>query len=205
MSTPITEVLPGVHHWTERHKGIGFDVSSYWVEPSAALIDPMLPEQGIGWFRERGTQPERILLTNRHHYRHSSRFVEEFGCPVLCNEAGLHEFEDGPEVRGFSFGDLVAPQITALEVGAICPEETALHIALGEGALAIADGLVNWPDRGIAFVPDFLLGDDPEIVKAGLREAYGRLLDFEFGALLFAHGNPITRDGKAALREFLSA
>ena len=74
---------------------------------------------------------DRILLTNRHHYRHSDRLAAALGCPVLCHEAGLHEFEGGPEVHGFAFGEEVAPGIVAREVGVICPEETALHIQHG--------------------------------------------------------------------------
>jgi glyoxylase-like metal-dependent hydrolase (beta-lactamase superfamily II) len=164
----------------------------------------MQPEEGIEWFAGHGP-PERILLTNRHHYRHSGRFVDRYGCRVLCHRAGLHEFEGGPAVTGFSFGDELAPAITAREVGAICPEETALHIERGGGALAFADGLVSRPNGRLSFVPDRLLGDDPEAVKRGLRESFGRLLELDFDSLLFAHGKPRLGDGKQALREFVSA
>jgi hypothetical protein len=52
------------------------------------------------------------------------------------------------------------------------------------------------------FFADWLLGDDPEGVKAGLREAYSRLLDRDFDSLLFAHGDPLIGGGKEALRDF---
>ncbi len=120
---------------------------------------------------------------------------------MLCQRSGLHEFEDGPEVEGFAFGDELAPGVRALEVGVLCEEETALHVETGGGALAIADGLINY--RGIGFVPDNLLGENPELVKAGLRDAYARHLDRHFDALLFAHGDPIDDGGKDALREFV--
>ena len=84
-------------------------------------------ETGLEWFAD--ARAERILLTNRHHYRHSDGFRERFGCPVLCHEAGLHEFEGGPEVEGFSLRGRGCRGIVAREVGAICPEETALHIS----------------------------------------------------------------------------
>ena len=141
------------------------------------------------------------MLTNRHHLRGSERFVEEFGCSIHCHRAGLHEFRDGPEVEGFAFGDELAPKVKALEVGAICEEETALHIDRGPGALAIADGLINY--GGIRFVPDNLIGDNPEVIKERLRRSYARLLDLRFDALLFAHGEPITDGGLDALRDFL--
>ena len=196
----MNEIGPGIHHWKAVHPKIEIEVSSYYVEPAATLLDPLLPAEGIEWFRDRRA-PERIVLTNRHHYRHSDQFQAEFGCRVLCSEPGLHEFENGPEVEGFAFGAVLAAGITALEVGAICPDETALHIELGNGLLAIADGVMNYDE--LRFVPDNLLGDDPEGVKQGLRESYRGLLDRDFDNLLFAHGDPILGGGKEALREFV--
>ena len=196
----MKEIVPGILHWTAFHEGIGFDVSSYFVERGATLIDPMLPPGGLEAFR--GREPEVILLTNRHHYRHSDRFVDAFGCPVRCHAAGLHEFEGGPEVEGFSFGDDVASGILALEVGALTPEETAFHVDAGPRALSFGDAVINEPGEGLGFVPDKYIGDDPEDVKEGLRESFRRLLAHDFDALLIAHGEPVPKGGKAALLEF---
>jgi hypothetical protein len=52
------------------------------------------------------------------------------------------------------------------------------------------------------FVPDQLLGDEPEEIRSGLRAAYARLLDLPFDHLLFAHGLPWIGGGQQALREF---
>ena len=200
----IEEIFSGVHHWTALHKGIGTEVHSYYVPESAALIDPMEPAEGLDWFEEHG-RPERILLTNRHHYRDSGRFADRFGCRVLCHRAGLHEFEGGAAVDPFSFGDEVAPGITAEEVAAITPEETALYVERADGALSFADGLIRHDRGALGFVPDSLLGDDPEGVKDGLRTSFGRLLELHFDNLLFAHGPPLVGGGKQALREFLDS
>jgi hypothetical protein len=198
----MKEILPGLYHWTAFHQGIRSDVSSYFVSKARALIDPMLPPSGLDAFRD-GDEPRTIVLTNRHHYRGSGEFVAEFGCPVLCHESGLHEFEDGPEVEGFCFGDEVAPAIVALEMGAICPDDSVLRIDIGEGALAFADGLIHWGDGEIGFVPDGYMGDDPGSVKQGLRKSTGRLAEERFDSLLFAHGEPILEHGKPALHAFL--
>ena len=90
------------------------------------------------------------------------------------------------------------------EVGAICPDECALHIVAAPGTLACADGVVRWHEGDpLGFVPDDLLGDDPEDVKAGLRAAYARIAgELEFEALLLAHGGPIASGGREALATF---
>jgi hypothetical protein len=66
--------------------------------------------------------------------------------------------------------------------------------------LSVADGVISYD--GLRFVPDHYLGDDPEGVKRGLRDAYRRLCDLEFDALLVAHGDPIPKGARAQLREF---
>jgi hypothetical protein len=198
----MQEIFPATFHWTAFHRGIGLDVSSYFVESAGTLIDPMLPDEGLEWFRLHRA-PERIVLTIRHHYRHSDAFVNEFGIDVRCHEDGLHEFEGGPEVRGFSFGDELAPGITALELDVISADDTALRIDVDRGVLAFGDGLVHWGEGRVGFVPDNLLGDDPEGVKRGLRSSLERLLEEDFEHLFFAHGDPIVGTGRRSLERFL--
>jgi hypothetical protein len=200
----IREVLPGIHHWTAIHPRIRLPVDSYYIDSARTVLDPMVPREGLEWFQQRET-PSQIVLTNRHHLRHSERYVGAFGCPIRCNDAGLHEFERGPKVEGFAFGEELAPGITAHQLGAICPDDTALHIrSAGGGALAFADGLTRPRGGGLGFVPGFLMGDDPSAVRAGLRESLRRLLDLDFDSLLFAHGEPLIGGGKVALREFVA-
>jgi hypothetical protein len=144
-----------------------------------------------------------VVLTNRHHLRHST----DFGCPIRCHEAGLHEFEgSGVHVEGFAWGDELAPGIRALEVGVLCPEESALHVAVGDGFLAFADAIVRDDDGDLAFVSDYLLGDDPAAIRAGLRDAFTRLIEeHEFDGLLLAHGAPSPSGGRAELETFVAS
>ena len=201
----IREVLPGVHHWTAIHPRIKTPVDSYYIEPARVVLDPTVPREGLEWFAARRA-PRQIVLTNRHHLRHSERYVEAFDCPIRCSEPGLHEFEGGPKVESFAFGEELAPGITAHQLGVICPDDTTLHIqTAGGGALAFADGLTRPRGGGLRFVPRFLLGDDPAAVRTGLRESLRGMLDLDFDSLLFAHGEPLIGGGKAALREFVAA
>lgn len=207
----MREIAPGLFHWAAFHSGIRSEVSSYYHRNGGVLIDPLLPAEGF----EDGTDPiERlaeqgpprvVLLSNRHHYRDSGRIVEAFGIPVRASRPGMHEFTPDQRVEPFDFGDELEGGVIAHEVDAICPDETALEIPAAR-AVAIADGLVRFsaPDAPVGFVPDWLLGDDPEEVKHGLRASYERLLELDFEHLLLAHGLPLVGEGKQRLQEFLA-
>ena len=198
----MKEILPQVFHWTVLHPRIKTEVSSYYLAAEGVLIDPLEPEEGLDWFR---AKPKDILLTNRHHYRDSGKFAERFGCTVWCVETGLHEFKRGEKVRPFRFGDRLPGEITAFEIGAICPDETALQIPVAEGVVAIADGVVRQDDGTLQFVPDEYMGGNLADVKVGLKKSYRRLLEHDFDHLLLAHGNPWIGGGKQSLREFVEA
>jgi hypothetical protein len=193
----MREIAPGLCWFTGLRESIGSEVSSYWLPEERVVIDPMVPEEGLDTFAE--TPPEHVLLTNRHHDRAAWEYAERFGSTVHCVRNGLHELEGRGPVTPFDFGDELPGGIVAHEVGAICPDETALHVP-ARRALACADGVVNY--GGLRMVPDGLM-DDPEDTKAALRAAYARLAEnLEFDHLLLAHGEPVVGGGREALREF---
>jgi hypothetical protein len=198
----VRELVPGLLHWTAVRETIGLDVSSYYHARARVLVDPMTPPDGMDALARHGT-PEEILLTSRHHLRHGERFGEAFGCTVRCHRLGLHEFTHGEDVRPFEFGDTLKGGIVAHEVGALTPEETALHLP-DLGAVALGDSLVRDGDGPLEFVPPWLMGDDPEGVQAGLLEAFRRLLALDWDTLLLAHGDPWVGGAKDALRGFVA-
>lgn len=205
----MQEILPGLHHWTAVHPKIHIEVSSYWLDNDGVLIDPLIPPgAGLEWFAARPTPPTAIVLSNRHHYRHSGEFASRFGCSVHCNRAGLHEFTHGEQVAGFDIGDKLPGGLVAHELGAICPDDTALHLPVLR-ALAIADGVVRGGPHGqagpLGFVPDSLM-DNPPVTKRGLLAACSRLLaELDFDHLLLAHGGPLIGDGRAQLQELVDS
>ena len=194
----MQELLAGLFHWQPTHRKIGLPVGCHYVAASGTVIDPLLPEQGLAWFEEH--PPQRIVLSTRHHLRDAEQIAERFDCPILAHEDGLHEFEDGPEVEGFAFGAEIADDVSALTMDAISPDDTVLRIGVAEGALLFADSVIN--HGGIGFVPDNLIGDDPDAVKRKILERSADLLDEDFDHLLFAHGDPVIGGGKEALRNF---
>ena len=204
----MNELIPGIWHWTTYYDAIRQDVHSYWIEPAGLVLDPMVPDDaGLDWWEGHEVQPQQIVLTIGLHWRHSEQFAERFGIPIRVPAPALERYEGSDrqsKVEKFEWRDEIAPGVTAVEVGAIAPDECALHIAHGEGAVAIADAL-HHPGGGapLAFMPDGLLGDHPETVKAGLRDSLRGLLTRDWDTMLLAHGEPIVGGAQTALRDFL--
>lgn len=197
----MQELAPGIWHWTSTHPRFGIVIHSYHLPEERVALDPQADDDVLARLEELGP-PEHVLLTNRHHYRSSGVLAERFGAVVHCVREGLHEFDEGRQVEPFDFGDELPGGIVAYRVGAICPDETALHVP-ARAALALADGAIR-PEPGgpLGFVPDRFM-DEPEETKRGLRAAYGRLADeLAFEHLLLAHGEPFVGDGREALRAF---
>jgi hypothetical protein len=199
----VDEILPGLAQWSAFHEGIGREVYSCFAVSSGTLIDPMEPAEGVEAISALG-RPRRIVLTNRHHYRHSARFAAEASCPVLCQEAGLDHFGDDRPVEGYAFDEQLAEDVRALQLGSICAEETALLVDAADGVLCFGDGLTRDEEGSLAFMPDRLLGDDPAGVRAGLCRSLRRIHGEEdFDGLLFAHAPAVLEGGHALLGEFL--
>jgi hypothetical protein len=194
----VDEVIPGILHWKAPHPKIGIEVSSYLLTDTGTALDPILPDgEGSDWI---GQPVERAVLTVRHHLRSAP----ELGAPILAHRTGLHEFEGrGVEVKAYDDGDELAPGVRVLPFGRICPDDAAVHIAVGPGALAFGDGIMNY--GGIDHPSDRLLGDDPDAVKRDIVDGLVPLLEEDFDVLLFAHGDPVASGGKQTLREFVES
>jgi hypothetical protein len=203
----MEEVLDGLHHWTARHPRLGIEVSSYWLSGEGVLFDPLVPAEGLEAFA--GWPPRTVLLSNRHHLREAPLFAERYGCSIRCNRAGLHEFAGaGVAVEGFEPGDRLPGGVVAAEMGAICPDDTALHLPALR-ALELADGVVRGGPVGgggpLGFVPDSLM-EDPPATKRGLLASCERLLaELDFEHLLLAHGGPVIGDGRALLEDLVAS
>lgn len=199
----MREIAPGLWHWTAIHPNLGKEVSSYYLADERVALDPLLPVEGLSWFERH--PPEHVLLTNRHHRRDSFELHHAFGAEIHCVSNGVYALEDYGPVTPFEFGDELPGGIMAYEVGALCPDEAALH-APAHRALACADGVVRWTGvEGLTFVPDELM-DDPPATRAGLAAAYRQLAEaLDFDLLLLAHGVPVIGDARAALAGFAAS
>jgi hypothetical protein len=144
-----------------------------------------------------------VVLSCRHHDRDHADFVSAYGADFHVPEAGVHEYE-GEDVKAYAIGDEPAPGVRALANGPIAPDDTVLRLDVEGGALLFADSLVNQGGE-LTYMPDGLLGDDPDDVRAEITARLRELLDGSFDHLLFAHGEPIVGGGHRALEQFVEA
>lgn len=197
----MIEIFPGVFHWSVFHDPIRARVSSYYAEPAGIVIDPKLPEGGL---EELPGKPEQVVLTTGLHHRDAQQFADAFEIPIRASEEAVERLGGALEVQPFADREEIAPGVTALRVGKLCPDEGALHLAVDSGALAFADGVHHY-GGALGFFSDELLGDEPDEVKRGLKDAYRGLLTRDFEHLLFAHGDPLVGGGRAALTDFVNS
>ncbi len=197
MPEPISEVLPGVLHWTAWHPSAELEARSHYLVDEGILIDPIAPPEGLEWFDGRGIR--EILLTNRHHTRSTFELQDRFGVPIRAPRTGMHDLP-ADRVQPYDFGDELSAGIRPHAISETWPDETALEIPRHR-AVAIADGVTHYD--GFGFFPDSLLGDDPDAERARLRAGFARLVaEVDFDHLLLAHGTPILGDGREQLRRF---
>jgi len=203
MPQPIRQLLPGVLHWMVPHPNHGQEVSSYALTETGVLIDPLTPPEGVEWFAEQGAEPREILLSCRHHLRDSVELASRYGCNIHAPSPGMDAFKPSDGVVPYEHGDRLAGNVLADVIDTLSPDETALYLP-DHLALVVADGVINAGGR-LSFVPDFLIGDDPEPVKAGLTVQFQRLLDtYDFDHVLCTHGEPILGTGRKALGDFVA-
>jgi glyoxylase-like metal-dependent hydrolase (beta-lactamase superfamily II) len=193
----MDEIAPGIRHWQAKHPNLGIEVSSYWLPELQLLLDPIAVPDEV-------EDVQHILLSCRHHLRDSLEAGERFGATVRAPRTGMHDYPDDTPIEPYDFGEsLAGGAVTAHEVGALSPDETAFLIPAVD-ALSIADGAIRYGEE-LGFVPDQYM-DDPEQTKERLKRAFARLAEeLDFDVLLLAHGTPIGSGGREALRSFAAS
>jgi glyoxylase-like metal-dependent hydrolase (beta-lactamase superfamily II) len=186
----LTEVAPGLRRWVTYYPEWKDDVASLALETGdgLVLVDPLDPP------RELGTA-DHVLLTIFWH----ARSTRELGARRLWAHARARR---PLERRGLTLTDPIRPGdelpggIQALETGR---SGELVYWLPEQKALVAGDVLLGGPLR---ICPDSWIG------KAGqpaVREALRPALDLPIELVLVSHGEPVLKNGKAALREVLQA
>jgi len=195
----MREILPGVLTWPWFSERQGYDFNGYLLRlPGGNLcVDPVeMTGEVLEEISAFGVQ--RIVLTNRNHFRASMKVKERTGAPIAIHPADAAF----TRAKGTAIDEELVPgqRLGPLEVVAApgkSPGEVALHWA-ERRALLVGDACVGKPPGSCALLPDAVIDD-----KARLLDSLRALEQLEFDALLLADGVPIVSGGRAALRRLL--
>ena len=200
----MTSLPSGLRHWRAIHPDLHAEVSSYALVEEGVLLNPLLPDGDDSVLE--GVTVRAVVLNNRLHVRDVERLGAPDGVSVHAPTPGLEDLAElAVDVKGYADGDELPGGMRAIEVGGISPDEFALHLPRYR-ALAVADGVLRKGEGGLEMMPDSLLGDDPDAVRAALGKAFARLAEeLDFDHLLLAHGDPVLGDAREQLRAYAAA
>ncbi|MGE0823044.1 MAG: hypothetical protein AB7G75_30540 [Candidatus Binatia bacterium] len=140
-----------------------------------------------------------ILLTNRNHSRAANHVRARTGAQTLIHPADApHARNQHIEIDGaLNVGSRIGP-LTVVGVPGKSPGEVALH----------------WPERGILFVGDAVIGNPPGCCgllreqvmdnPVQLRASVAQLVNVDFNVLLLGDGESILQNAKERLRELVA-
>ncbi|MCA9472140.1 MAG: hypothetical protein MRJ96_15145 [Nitrospirales bacterium] len=194
----MKQVLPRIWEWQwfSDEKQLDFNGHLLEVGEHRILVDPpLLSSTDIARIRQ-GDPVDYIILTNRDHEREAQTYKTEFGCQLFVPD------KDAPDMsveadKTFKDGELLPGGIWVIQLtGQKSAGESALFVQQGKGILLVGDALIGKPAGSLSLLPPEKY---PDPAKA--REGLGRLLKYQFDALLVGDGTSILTNAKAVVEE----
>jgi hypothetical protein len=197
----VEELAPGLHRWTARHPAWepGAEPESpadwppdvgciaYETPDALVLIDPLVEDwAALDALVARRGKPVVVLTTMRFHGRSRDAVAERYGA-----ELRTHIAEPPPGVRRIPIDGMDETMVYLQAPRALVPGDRLLGDAAG--------GLRLCPVSWLAYIDR-----DAPPDKAALRAALAPLLELDAELVLVSHGDPVLRDGAAAIRQALA-
>jgi glyoxylase-like metal-dependent hydrolase (beta-lactamase superfamily II) len=215
----VSELAPGLWRWTALHpewtpeaaedgEGWEQEVGCVYLETAGhvLLFDPLIPvepEARATFLRNldddvrRKGKPVAILLTIFFHERSTAELSRRFDAGVWI-QAGAVERVDAPVTNPFAPGDVLPGGVIGIdgrrgfETIYWLPEQRALV----PGDLLLGDG-----NGGIRVPPEHWLR---QTTRRDLKRSLLALLDLPVEMVLVSHGEPVLKNGHAALERALA-
>jgi glyoxylase-like metal-dependent hydrolase (beta-lactamase superfamily II) len=215
----ITEPVPGLWRWTARHPewhpgDWGSAVASFAVDAgdAALLIDPLIPaedaENVLARLDALADRPVAILITIPYHTRSAEELWNRYrdgGCTIRGHAAVAKRLRDASGFEPMRPGAPLPGAAQAFAMGRPRRYEMPIHLP-SHGAVAFGDALVTTPAGELRIWHWERL--DAERVR-WYRERFAPtlapLLELDLERVLVTHGEPVLRDGRAALAAALAA
>jgi glyoxylase-like metal-dependent hydrolase (beta-lactamase superfamily II) len=199
----LQELRPGLWRWQAFHPEWKQQVGSVACEGAAELVlfDPLLPsEDALDGLVDRVRKPLAALVTIFWHTRSADVLARRHGARVLAPSRGRAAVaRRAPTTEAFRPGDPLPggvqafPTARGTEVVYWIPE----HRALVPG-----DVLLGGDDGGIRLCPQSWLPASTRL--PALADSLRPLLDLPVARVLLSHGEPVLRNGRAALERALA-
>jgi glyoxylase-like metal-dependent hydrolase (beta-lactamase superfamily II) len=197
----MKEIVPGIRTWSVYSTEKGMNFNGWHVRGAggeAVVIDPPKPDDEVLQEIARAGRPAAVILTNKHHTRATETMRATFGCPVCVHE-NERELMEIPVDRTYRDGDVLACGLKVFTVShSKTPGESALLFDGSVRALIVGDAILGKPPGSLSLLSAPMIRDARRAID-GLR----RLAAVDFEALLLGDGEPILRDGRAALLQFI--
>ena len=192
------ELAPGLHRWTAAHPaweaGAEPESPGDWPEqvgcvayeaPGAlVLIDPLVADWApLDALVERHGEPVVVLTTMRFHHRSRAEVAQRYGATIVSH---AEPPPDGVRRMPVEGGDETMVWIEAPR--ALVP---------GDRLIADGGGLRMCPASWLRYLPG-----PPGLDE--LRDGLRPLLELPVELVLVSHGEPVLRDGAAAIRAVLA-
>jgi hypothetical protein len=193
---PPVEIVPGLLRWTAPHphwnpqaapgsaEDWKQDVGSvlYEMPDAVALIDPLLPSEDrrkfLGWLDGRiATRPVSVLTTIRWHRRDREDLARRYESTTSRAWNAVPPGIRPRPLRGAGETMFWLPAVAALVAG---------------------DRLIGAQGGGLRVCPESWL-DDVHVNRPGLAELLRPLVELPVERVLVSHGEPVLRNGRAAL------
>ncbi len=192
---PPVEIVPGLFRWTAPHpdwnpqatpasaqdwdENVGSVL--YELQDAVVLIDPLLPSEDraafLRWLDERiAARPVSILTTIRWHRRDREELAERYSSTSRAWNAIPAGVKPSP-LRGAGETMFWLPAVESLVPG---------------------DRLIGAPDGRLQVCPQSWLAE-VHVNRPGLVELLRPLVDLPIERVLVSHGEPVLRNGRAAL------
>jgi glyoxylase-like metal-dependent hydrolase (beta-lactamase superfamily II) len=198
-ATTLNRISSSLFGWASFQTQWKVDFNSYAIKTADGVIfiDPTLPAPPVLKQLEALGAPLAIVLTNAHHDRHADAFRKLYDVQIYAHEKAQSDCDTKVDVLVVN-GEKLPGGVKTIFLPGVTTSEMALFAKDTGGILFLGDALLNPPDKGLQLLPDQYIED-----KKQARQSLQRLLEFNFKIATFAHGDPIRKDAKKVISNFL--
>jgi glyoxylase-like metal-dependent hydrolase (beta-lactamase superfamily II) len=198
----LRELRPGLWRWVTFHPEWRQDVGSvaYDGADDLVLIDPLLAsDDALDGLVKRVGKPVTVLVTVYWHTRSADLVARRHGARVLASWGGKAAVRRrAPTMEPFRIGDALPGAVVAFPTAR---SSEAVYWIPRHRAVVPGDVLLGAEGGGLRMCPRGWLPESATLDR--LASSLRPLLELPVSRVLVSHGEPVLRNGRAALERAL--